>query len=133
MTEPTAPAAARSGGRLARRLLGPTFVFAGTMHFVVPDRYEAIMPPYVPRHREAVLISGAAEIVGGVAVLVPGLRGFARWWLIGLLAAVFPANLHWALNPDKVKGLPKVPRWLLIARLPFQLGFVWWVVRATGE
>ena len=37
----------------------------GTMHFVVPRRFEAVMPPSIPRHREAVLVSGVAEIVGG--------------------------------------------------------------------
>jgi uncharacterized membrane protein len=100
------------------------------MHFVVPERYEAIMPPYVPRHREAVQVSGAAEIVGGVTAHFASLNRFTRWWLIALLIAVFPANLHWALHPDQVAG-PKVPRALLWIRLPFQLVFMRWVWRAT--
>jgi uncharacterized membrane protein len=117
--------------KLARRLLGPTFIGAGTLHFTHTDRYQAIMPPYVPMHREAVLVSGAAEIVGGVTSQIPRLSTFARWWLTGLLVAVFPANLHWALHPDQVRGVPKVPRALLWARLPFQLVFIRWVWRAT--
>ncbi len=48
-----------------RRLFGPFFVFAGIMHFVKTRWYEWIMPPYVPRHREVVYLSGVAEIAGG--------------------------------------------------------------------
>lgn len=91
------------------------------------------MPPYIPRHREAVLWSGVAEIVGGAAVVPPATRRFARWWLLGLLAAVFPANLHMALHPEQVRGIRKVPRWLLWARLPLQPLSMLWVWRATRE
>lgn len=119
----------------SQRLLAAVFTFAGTMHFIRPRAYEAVMPPYVPRHREAVLVSGAAEIVGGLAVVPRATRGFARWWLLALLVAVFPANLHMALEPEEVakRGLPtdRIPRWLLWGRLPAQALFMAWVWRAT--
>lgn len=114
-----------------RRLLGPTFIFAGTMHFVRPREYEAIMPPYVPAHKEMVALSGAAEIVGGAAALFPRAHPFARFWLIAVLIAIFPANVHMAVNPEDIKGLPDIPRWLLWARLPFQAVFIAWVIHAT--
>ena len=44
---------------------------------------------------------------------------------------MFPANVHMAVNPDDIKGLPDVPQWALWARLPLQLAFIAWVVRAT--
>jgi uncharacterized membrane protein len=86
------------------------------------------MPPYVPRHRESVLVSGAAEIAGGVGVLVPGTRRLARWWLLALLTAVFPANVHMALHPGEYR---RIPPWALWVRLPFQGVFGWLVWRAT--
>ncbi len=92
--------------------------------------YEAIVPPYIPRPREAVAISGAAEIAGGLSALVPRLRGFTRWWLTGLLLAVFPANVHMAVHPDQVRGL-RIPRRLLWGRLPLQALLIAWVWRAT--
>jgi uncharacterized membrane protein len=109
---------------MLRRLCGPFFVFAGVMHFVKPRPYEAIMPPYVPRHREMVYASGVAEIVGG-AGLMSSRRDLAGWWLLATLAAVFPANLHMALRADDYR----VPggRAALYARLPFQLVFAAWV------
>jgi uncharacterized membrane protein len=120
--------------RSQRRLAG-FFAFAGTMHFVIPRSYEAIMPPALPRHREAVALSGVAEIVGGAAVLAQPTRRFARWWLLGLLLAVFPANVHMALNPEQVRGLDlnRIPRWALWARLPLQPLAMLWVWRATRD
>jgi uncharacterized membrane protein len=118
---------------LSRRLLAGFFAFAGAMHFAIPRSYEAMMPPSLPRHREAVIVSGIAEIVGGAAVLHPSARRFGRWWLLGLLLAVFPANVHMAVNPEQVKGLDlkRIPRWALWARLPLQPMAMLWVWRAT--
>jgi len=91
------------------------------------------MPPYIPYHREAVAISGAAEIVGGLAVVPRRTRPLARWWLLALLVAVFPANVHMAVNPEQVRGLDlkRIPRWALWARLPLQPLAMLWVWRAT--
>jgi uncharacterized membrane protein len=121
------------GPTLNQRLLAAFFMFAGSMHFVIPARYEAIMPPYVPAHRAMVQVSGVAEWLGGAAVLAPELRPTARWWLIALLVAVFPANLYMATDPDRIEGLERVPRWLLWARLPLQPLAIWWVWRATAS
>lgn len=117
----------------SQRLLAGFFAYMGTMHFVIPRRFESVMPPSLPRHREAVLVSGVAEIVGGAAVISARTRRFARWWLLGLLIAVFPANIHMAVNPEQVKGLDSVPRWLLWARLPLQPVAMLWVWRATRD
>ncbi len=122
--------------RTSQRLLAGFFVLAGTMHFVIPRSYEAIVPPYVPKHREAVAVSGAAEIAGGLAVLHPRLRyPFACWWLLALLVAVFPANVWMATNPEDIRGLDlrRTPRWALWARLPLQPLAMVWVWRATRD
>jgi uncharacterized membrane protein len=115
------------------RMLAAFFAVGGILHFIRPRAYEAIVPPWVPRHRVAVQVSGAAELAGAAAVLHPATRGFGRWWLIALLAAVFPANLHMALNPEQVHGLDldRIPRWALWARLPLQPLMMLWVLRAT--
>jgi uncharacterized membrane protein len=117
----------------SQRLLAGFFCFAGAMHFIVPRGYEATMPPSLPRHREAVAVSGIAEIVGGLAVIPRRGRRLARWWLLGLLLAVFPANVHMAVNPEQVRGLDlkRIPRWALWARLPLQPLAMLWVWRAT--
>jgi uncharacterized membrane protein len=106
------------------------------MHFVIPKAYEAIVPDYVPiSPKAAVFHSGWAEIVGGLAVVPPRTRKLARWWLIALLVAVFPANVHMAVSPEKVRGLDldRIPRWTLWARLPLQALALVWVWRATSD
>jgi uncharacterized membrane protein len=117
----------------SQKALAGFFGFAGTMHFVIPRSYKAMMPPSLPYHGEAVAISGVAEILGGAAVLPRRTRRFARWWLLALLAAVFPANVHMAVNPEQIRGLDlnRVPRWALWARLPLQPLAMLWVWRAT--
>ena len=120
----------------SQRALAAFFTFAGLMHFVIPRSYEAIVPPQIPRAREAVIVSGVAEIAGGLAVLAPTTRRpFARWWLIALLVAVFPANVHMALNPEQIRGLDlrRTPHWALWARLPLHPLMAWWVWQATGD
>jgi uncharacterized membrane protein len=116
----------------SRAGLATFFTFMGTMHFVIRRSFEAIVPANVPA-REAVAVSGVAEIAGGLAVLHPRTRPLARWWLLGLLLAVFPANIHMAVNPEQIKGLDlqRVPRWALWARLPLQPLAMLWVWRAT--
>jgi uncharacterized membrane protein len=111
-------------------VLAGFWLFAGTMHFVVPRRYEAIVPPYVPRPREVVYVSGAAELAGAGLVLHPETRRWAGPYLVALLAAVFPANAHMALHPDdpKWKAIPAALLWL---RLPLQPLAGWWAWRVT--
>jgi uncharacterized membrane protein len=80
-----------------------------------------------------VAISGYAEIAGAALVLHPASRRLGRWWLLGLLLAVFPANVHMAVNPEQIRGLDmrKLPRWALWARLPLQPLAMLWVWQVT--
>jgi uncharacterized membrane protein len=111
---------------LLRRLFGPFFMFAGAMHFLRPRWYERIVPPYLPRPREVVYVSGVAEIAGGVATMHPRTRRLGSLWSIATLLAVFPANVHMALNPERYEeGIPGGRR-ALWARLPFQAVFIAW-------
>jgi uncharacterized membrane protein len=109
-------------------LFGPFFIFAGVMHFVIPRQYTAIVPDWLPRPRELVYASGVAEIAGGAGILHPRTRRWASRWSIATLVAVFPANLHMALNPSRytVPG-GALALWL---RLPVQALFVWWAAAA---
>lgn len=114
--------------RFALLGLAIAFVLAGANHFVNPEFYIQIMPPYLPAHRELVYLSGVLEILGGIAVLVPRIRAAAGIGLVLLLVAIFPANLHMALNPEQ---FPSIGRVALYARLPFQMLFIAWAYWAT--
>jgi uncharacterized membrane protein len=104
-----------------RILLAVFFIGAGLNHFVSADFYRSIMLPYIPRQSELVAISGVAEVLGGIGVLVPGFRNLAGWGLIALLA-VLPVHIHMVIH-----GFRSTPAWLLWLRLPLQLALMVWV------
>lgn len=110
---------------LSRYLLAAFFIVAGANHFRDAATYLSMMPPWLPAHEALNFISGAAEIAGGIGLLVSRTRNAAAIGLILLLVAIFPANIHIALN-----GWPgmDIPGWVLWARLPFQLLFIGWVL-----
>lgn len=115
--------------RILRALLAIAFVFAGAGHFLKPETYLRMMPPYIPFHLEMIYLSGVIEIILGILVLPRKTRRLAGWGMIALLIAVFPANIHIALHPE---AFPPVPGWMLWVRLPFQLLFGLWVWKAAG-
>jgi uncharacterized membrane protein len=110
----------------SRVALALFFIVAGIAHFISPARYLAIVPSYFPWPAAMVLLSGVAEILGGVGVCFRSTRRAAGWWLIALLIAVFPANIH-AITTGMIIGGHVLPAWILWARLPFQLVFIAWV------
>jgi uncharacterized membrane protein len=111
-------------------LLAAFFVFAGAMHFVIPRSYERIVPAWLPNAALLVMVSGVAEILGGIGVLIPGVQRYAGIGLIALLVAVFPANVE-MLRLAREAGAPFLAQAGLWLRMPFQPVFVWWVWRAT--
>ena len=88
-------------------LMAAFYVFAGLNHFRAPEFYLPIMPPYLPWHAELVFLSGVAEVMIGVGLLVPRTRVLAAWGAIALLVAVFPANIHMALADVPVGDPPQ--------------------------
>jgi uncharacterized membrane protein len=102
------------------------FVVAGANHFYNPAVYLGMMPAVLPAPEALNYLSGVAEILGGLGLILPATRRLAAWGLIALLVAVFPANLNMAIN-DLPLGADHVPRWALWARLPLQVVFILWI------
>ena len=115
-------------------IMGIFYVVAGLAHLVRTDYYLPMMPAYLPAHRELVLLSGVAEVVLGIAVLIPQTRRLAAWGVILLLIAIFPANLHIALHNVPLFGAAQgagIWNWV---RLPFQLvliAWAWWYTQPS--
>jgi uncharacterized membrane protein len=106
------------------------FTLAGLFHFLRPALYLKIMPPYIPWPLAMVYISGAAEMAGGLGLLVPTLRRLAALGLVALLVAVFPANVYMANNPVQA-GAASLPVAALWGRLLLQPVFIGWVLWCT--
>ncbi len=114
----------REAGRYA---LAVMFVFTGVSHFTeMKHDFAAMIPSPLPNDLWVIYLTGAFEIVGAIGILMPRTRGLAGICLVLLLIAMFPANVHAALNDIRLDGRPPTTLWL---RTPMQLlyiGMVWW-------
>lgn len=122
----------RRGARLAwfRGALALVMVVAGVLHFAATEAYIAIMPDYLPWHRELVWISGVFEIVLGLGLLPRRTRRVSGLGLVLLYLAVLPANINMAVH-DIQPAAFHIPAFLLWARVPFQLVFIYWAWRVS--
>lgn len=107
---------------ISKYLLAIFMIGAGTMHFVNPAFFLKIMPPYLPIHKELVLVSGVCEVLLGVLLLIPKCSHLAAWGIVALLIAVFPANIYLFQNQDLMPASPFVH----FLRLPLQGAFILW-------
>ena len=115
---------------LSKRLaLGFVFVWflgGGLIHFINPDFFVRITPPWVPNPLMAVYVSGVFEVLGAVGLLFIFWRKWAGWGLFILTLAVTPANVYMWQNPEL---FPDVSSTFLNVRLVVQvflLGCIWW-------
>jgi uncharacterized membrane protein len=115
---------------LSHWLLALFFMVAGMFHFLFIANYEGIMPPWLPWHRALVIVSGLCEVAGGLGVLWHATRSYARYGLIALCLAVFPANVQMLLNAQ-VAHASALWLTLLWIRLPLQILLIVWIWRAT--
>ena len=112
--------------------LAVMFVFTGVAHFT-STRKDLIrmVPPQFPAPALLVTLTGIAEILGAIGLLIPGLSRWAAYSLAALLVAMFPANVHASRSGHTIGGRPHTS---MVLRLPLQL--VWiallvWSARAS--
>ena len=97
------------------------YVRVGIDHFIRPEWYEKIVPPFLFFKNELVLISGAIEIILGIMLLHPKTRHIGGRGLIILLIAVYPANIYLALTNGAALDITPMVAW---GRLPLQFVFI---------
>ena len=110
-------------------LLAILFILSGVNHFLNQSFYVEIVPPYLPWHLLLVYLSGVLEIILGSLLLVPKFTRAAAWGMIALLIAVFPANIHMAINHDLFPEFSSATLWL---RLPLQFVLIAWAYWNTS-
>ncbi len=98
------------------------YVYIGVRHFIDPDYFLGIMPPYLSWHLELVYLSGFFEVVLGLGLLTK-YRRHSAFGLILLLILVFPANIHLIMSEEAQISI-NVTKEIAIIRAPFQLLFI---------
>ena len=102
-------------------LMAYFYISVGIKHFIDPDWFLQIYPPFLPFGLAAVYISGFFEVLFGAMLLIPKTRYYAGWGLIALLIAVFPANIYLAYTNGAAMDISPATAW---GRLPFQALFI---------
>lgn len=110
-----------------RYIIAGLFFITGLLHFIKPQAFVGIMPDYVPYHLALVYISGAAELLGAIGILLPQAQVLAAWGLILLLVVVFPANINMAVKAVQKSGYSSWYSMATLLRLPLQFVLIYWV------
>ena len=100
------------------------YTIVGVKHFIEPDYFLSIIPPYLPFHIELVYISGFFEILFGLMILFPKYRYYGSIGLILLLIAVSPANIYLAQSKEAQEAIGASQQ-IAIWRLPMQGILIW--------
>jgi len=100
------------------------YTIVGVKHFIEPDYFLSIIPPYLPFHIELVYISGFFEMLFGLMILFPKYRYYGSIGLILLLIAIFPANIYLAQNKEAQEAIGTSQQ-IAIWRLPIQGILIW--------
>jgi uncharacterized membrane protein len=103
------------------RALAAVFGVSGILHFAVPRIYEGIVPRWLPRRRQLVYASGAAELACAVG-LVAG-AGWAGPLSAATLVGVWPANVQMAVDASRA-GRPLLVQLGMWARVPAQVPMI---------
>ena len=99
------------------------YTIVGIKHFIDPNYFLEIVPPYLPYPLELVYISGFFEILFGIMILIPKYRYYGSIGIILLLIAVFPANIYLAQNEEAQIALGASKN-IALWRLPIQGIFI---------
>ena len=92
------------------------YLLAGINHFRNPEAYYSIIPPYLPYPHLINIISGIAEILFAVLLIMQATKKIACYGIIAMLIAFIPAHIYMLKAGFCVNGFC-LPGWALWMRL----------------
>jgi len=105
--------------------LGLAFIFFFIGHIVKANGMAEMLPPWVPFKIPLIYITGAIELLVGIALFITRLQLVAAKISIIIFIVFFPANIYAALNSVGLGGHQWGPIYLLI-RAPLQIILILW-------
>ena len=111
---------------LSAQMMASFLGFAGVAHFVVPERFNPLIPPWLPG--DAIFYtyaSGVTELAVAIGLFLPRTRRLAGWGAALLFLSVYPGNIYMAYDwRDR-----EISQQLVVyLRLPFQIPLIWWAI-----
>lgn len=105
-------------------LLVVFYLFMGVMHFIKPEQYFSMMPPWLPAHTFLISFSGIVEIALAMLLIPIKTRALAAKLIIAMLVVFF-----FAIHIPESIGYYQTGHEKFMAslfRLPFQFLFIAW-------
>jgi uncharacterized membrane protein len=120
-----------------RTVLGLAFGGAGIAHFVKREFFAQLVPESLAAYRTPInVVTGILQIVGAIAMFIPGSRSVARWTNLALLVPTLPPAVNQIRRPETLRKVG-VPPQLAPVRVVAQLLVIaatWHATRpAPGE
>ncbi len=107
------------------------FLLSGVFHLINPAGFMFLMPPWLPEPISLIYLSGVAELIAAIGLLLR--QKWAPVFTVLVLLAVWPANWWFAIDAITTNPDIALVAWL---RLPLQIPLIWWALRSpvkTGE
>ncbi|HTB52783.1 MAG TPA: MauE/DoxX family redox-associated membrane protein [Ferruginibacter sp.] len=98
------------------------YIVSGVNHFINPDSYYVMMPPYIPYHSAINYIAGAIEVLFALLLIFPATRKFAATGIIVMLIIYIPTHIYMIeIAPGNWKMWTR-----LFVTQPFLILWAWW-------
>ena len=111
------------------------YLAAGVNHFVSPDFYLSLIPPFFSKPELINYLSGIAEVLLGLGVLYFPTRKRASWGIVLLLLAFIPSHVYFIQIGGCVEEGLCVPEWIgwlrLIVVHPILIFWAFWISKNT--
>ncbi len=104
-------------------------LFTAIGHFKFKTSMAGMIPLFIPRKVEIVIVTGILEILFAIGLGIESTRYYTGITLILFLIAVLPANIYAAKNKINYENLYKTGPGIkyLWFRIPFQFFLIGWV------
>lgn len=100
-----------------RYLMGVLIVLAGINHFINPEWYNPLIPPYLPLPELLNYLSGALEVILGLGLMTATYRKISAYGIILLMIVFIPAHIFHIQMDGCVSDQICIPEWVAWVRL----------------
>jgi uncharacterized membrane protein len=119
-------------GRIAMSVM---LMFTAVAHFAFTKGMSIMIPEFIPARVGIVYATGVIEIAAAIALLVPGWKVPAAWFLILFFVLLLPANIYAAIKHvdyEKATFTGNGPAYLWF-RVPLQILFIVWTYVSAAK
>jgi uncharacterized membrane protein len=113
--------------------MGYFYLVAGFNHFISPEFYTPLIPPFFSNAELINILAGIAEVLLGLGVLYYPTRSRAAWGVVLMLIAFIPSHIYFIQINTCVEGGLCVPEWIGWVRLilihPILIYWAIWVAK----